>query len=200
MMRVYHMVQMYHYFADLSRGLDGKETGRGNLYHMNRREELNAVVKDSITTAFLELLEKEPFDNIAITDLTKRAGVGRISFYRNFESKEDVIRKHLSGLVDIWTQALNNEEQNLIEEVFNFFYGHRELFLLLYRRGLAHLSLQCIKDACGPKPEYDNGTAYTAAFIAYGLYGWAEEWFHRGMVETPAEMALMFAETTKHGL
>lgn len=155
------------------------------------------VVKDSITVALLKLLEKESFDNISITDLTKCAGVGRASFYRNFESKEDVIRKHLSGLVDIWTHALNSGKQNLIEEVFNFFYGHRELFLLLYRRGLAHLSLQCIKDACGPKPEYDNATAYTAAFIAYGLYGWAEEWFHRGMVETPAEMAIMFAETTR---
>ena len=166
---------------------------------MNRRKELNMVVKDSITMALLKLLEKESFDDISITDLTKCAGVGRASFYRNFEDKEDVIRKHLSGLIHVWTQALNSEDQNLIEEVFRFFYDHRELFLLLYRRGLTHLSLQCIKDACGPKPEYDNGTAYTAAFIAYGLYGWAEEWFHRGMVEMPRDMAEMFSETTGQG-
>lgn len=43
---------------------------------MNRRKELNMVVKDSITMALLKLLEKESFDDISITDLTKCAGVG----------------------------------------------------------------------------------------------------------------------------
>jgi hypothetical protein len=42
---------------------------------------------------------------------------------------------------------------------------------------------------CGPKPEYPNLGAYTAAFISYGLYGWVEEWIARGMQESPEEMA-----------
>ena len=31
--------------------------------------------------------------------------------------------------------------------------------------------------------------AYTTAYFSYGLYGWIEEWFKRGMKETPKEMA-----------
>ena len=54
---------------------------------------------------------------------------------------------------------------------------------------MAHLSLQSIKELCGPKPEQSNLIAYTTAYVSYGLYGWIEEWFKRGMKETPKEMA-----------
>lgn len=43
-------------------------------------------------------------------------------------------------------------------------------------------------DALGPKAEYPNFGAYTAAFIANGIYGWIEEWFLRGMQESGEEM------------
>lgn len=65
---------------------------------------------------------------------------------------------------------------------------------MLYRQGLAHISLQSVKDACGPKPEQPNALAYVTAFIAYGIYGWLEEWFKRGLQETPKEMIEMFKQ------
>ncbi|MGN0597366.1 MAG: TetR-like C-terminal domain-containing protein [Ruminiclostridium sp.] len=36
--------------------------------------------------------------------------------------------------------------------------------------------------------EQPNVVAYTTAYLSYGLYGWIEEWFKRGMQETPKEM------------
>lgn len=159
---------------------------------MNRREELNAIVKDSITEALITMLDKESFEDISITDLAKRAGVGRVSFYRNFENKEDVIRQYLAKLFHVWSESLHDIQGfELIEAIFSFFYENKEIFLLLYRRGLSHLSLQCVRDAYGPKPQQDNAAAYGAAFISYGLYGWLEEWFKRGIKESPAEMAAL---------
>ncbi len=43
----------------------------------------------------------------------------------------------------------------------------------------------------GPKPEYPNHIAYTAAYFSYGLYGWIEEWFARGMQELAEEMTIL---------
>ena len=62
-----------------------------------------------------------------------------------------------------------------------------------------YLSSQTDKDACGPKLEQSNIDAYKSAFFAHGLYGWIEEWFKRGMQETPSQMAALLeqAQTKK---
>lgn len=61
---------------------------------MNIERKNNKIVTESITIALIQLMEKKDFCNISITELTKRAGVGRVSFYRNFVDKEDVLRKY----------------------------------------------------------------------------------------------------------
>ena len=35
--------------------------------------------------------------------------------------------------------------------------------------------------------------AYTKSFIAYGTYGWIEEWINRGMQESAGAMAEMLS-------
>ena len=50
---------------------------------------LNESVKEAIEIALIKLLMKKDINKITITELTEFAGVGRSSFYRNFESLED---------------------------------------------------------------------------------------------------------------
>lgn len=165
------------------------------MFHMNKKQEANAVVIECITTALLNMMNKQSFESISITALTKRAGVGRVSFYRNFESKEDVIRKHLRNLLeDWWAEYKGTTTVELVQAIFEHYYKNKELSILLYKQGLAHISLQSVKDSCGAKPEQDNNTAYFSAFFSYGLYGWIEEWFKRGMQETPEEMAMLYVQ------
>lgn len=160
----------------------------------------NQYVVEQITCALLHLMKKTDIREISISQICSQAGVGRASFYRNFESKEDVIRKHLKALTDHWTiQHANICQEDLVEAIFDHYYEQRELFILLYRQGLAHLSLENLKDSCGPKPEHDNLTAYTAAFLSNGIYGWIEEWFRRGLQENPKEMALLCLNAQQSG-
>lgn len=191
---------MYHIGAFGSIEVSLAETKEGKLYHMNKKQEANALVIECITEALLEMMEKKPFNSITITDLTKRAGVGRVSFYRNFESKEEVIRRHLNNLIDEWSGQYGDtgpEPSGLNEKMFEYFYQNRELYIMLYRQGLAHISLQSIMDVCGPKPEQPNALAYFTSFIAHGIYGWIEEWFKRGVQETPKEMVALYEQTQK---
>lgn len=51
----------------------------------------NEVVRASITESLLLLMEKERLDKITVVELTRKAGVSRMSFYRNFRSKEEVL-------------------------------------------------------------------------------------------------------------
>lgn len=53
----------------------------------------NDTIKECIYTAMLLLMEQKSYDKITVTDITKKAGVSRMSFYRNFDSKDDVLFK-----------------------------------------------------------------------------------------------------------
>lgn len=144
---------------------------------------------EHITSALLKLMNQKDFGSISVSEICEKASVGRASFYRNFEGKEDVIAKHLKNLLyDWWAKEIAKPDFNFVESVFEHYYKHRDLCIMLYKQGLAHISLQSIKEACGPKPEQPNIVAYTTAYFSYGLYGWIEEWFKRGMQETPKEM------------
>ena len=67
-------------------------------YTMNKNEIANNMVKESLTDALFYLMSKKDFNNIAITELSKKAGVSRLSFYRNFDSKEDIIKKWITSI------------------------------------------------------------------------------------------------------
>ena len=44
-----------------------------------------------IVTALFKLMHEYEYEKIAVTDIVRKAGVGRATFYRYFRSKEDVI-------------------------------------------------------------------------------------------------------------
>ena len=52
----------------------------------------NAYVIEHITDSLLKLLRDKPIGDISISELCDLAGIGRASFYRNFESKEEIGR------------------------------------------------------------------------------------------------------------
>ncbi len=55
---------------------------------------MNKQVKRSmnwITEALVELMDIKPYDLITISDITTEADVARPTFYRNFDSKEDIL-------------------------------------------------------------------------------------------------------------
>ena len=46
---------------------------------------------DALRAALLELIERKPFDQISIKDITETAGLSYPTFFRRFESKEELL-------------------------------------------------------------------------------------------------------------
>ena len=156
----------------------------------------NAYVIENITKALLKLLQEKPIEEISISELCKQAGIGRASFYRNFDSKEDILRTYIRGLFQEWTAEGSQEENKplsgFLRTRFAHFEKYQDFYALLNRRNLTCLLKDVIIGLCGPQPEHSKEEAYTRAYIAYTLYGWIEVWFQRGMRETADEIAGMF--------
>ncbi|MCD8115803.1 MAG: TetR/AcrR family transcriptional regulator [Oscillospiraceae bacterium] len=164
-------------------------------------EEKNTYVKKQITNALLALLEQHEFSEISISQITAYAKVSRNSFYRNYADKEDILLKYIRRLFLDWDAEYKKQSQgsnvNLYGSLFRHLSDNKEFYLLLKKRNLFHLFLAVLLEQAGPKSEYDNTWAYITAFIAYGTYGWIEEWVARGMQESGDEMAALLVS---HGI
>lgn len=160
----------------------------------------NSYVRKQMANALIELLREKEFKDISISEITRTAQVGRISFYRNYSEKEDVLRQYISKLLLGWQAEFDATGSKDMGEMwgslFSHFDQHRNFYLLLYRRGLSLLLLDSVKAICGPKNEQSNLEAYFAAFMSHGLYGWIDEWFARGMEESAETMTALL----KNGL
>ena len=62
----------------------------------------NTYVVEHLTNALLELLNEKPIHDISISELVEQAGVGRASFYRNYECKEDILKHLLNEKTAEW--------------------------------------------------------------------------------------------------
>ena len=163
-------------------------------------QERTTYVKRQLTAALLELLEEKELRDISVSALTAAAGVHRVSFYRSYGEKEDVLREYLRRLFGEWTAEYDRQDRrsddDLCVHMFAHLWAYRDFYQLLNRRGLLYLLKDVLVQLCGPRPEYPNLGAYAAAFISYGLYGWIEEWVARGMRESPEEMAELLRSRT----
>lgn len=52
-----------------------------------------------LAEALIGLMEKKPLEEISITELTQRAGVSRMSYYRSFSSKQQILEEYLQAIV-----------------------------------------------------------------------------------------------------
>ena len=153
----------------------------------------NAIITGSITEALLQLMGNTAFNKITVTDITKKAGVGRVSFYRNFDSKEDVLRAHLDKITDDFMEKMNFDFRRdahtlYIAGLFLHLEIHKDFIELLHRHQLLFLikdefDRAFLKREDGKTPKY---ACYMAAGAYYNLFYY---WVLNGYRETPEELS-----------
>lgn len=160
---------------------------------MKRKNPANLFVRDCITKALFKLMKSENYQDITVSALVKTAGVSRNSFYRNYQSIEDILRQYLEEQTSRWwNKYIANPTPDIIAETFQHFLSMQEEILLLYKAGLSHLLMEHIV-ICGKKSlTGEVSSVYQTAFMSGGLCGLTNQWILRGMKETPAEMQALF--------
>lgn len=184
---------MYHSFSKLQvLLLVLKHKGGFCIMYMERKN--NKIVIESITIALIQLMEKKDFNDISITELTSRAGVGRVSFYRNFEDKTDVLRKHLNDIQYEFMAQRSSKQYNssftdYITDLFTHLYNYKDLAILLLKSNMFYLV----------KEQFDyvfNNLKTTSKeeaalfFLSGGLYNAFYFWVSGNFEKSPNEIAL----------
>lgn len=163
----------------------------------------NHITKESIFTSLMILMQQKNFKEITITEMTKKAGVSRMAFYRNYDVMEDIIICYLDELLQEYSsQILDLGEINTYESIclyFSYFRKHEKLMTNLINSNLTNLLLErCIKlfntlckESVCPKLFSPINKSYVIEFIAGGLYRLLIEWAKNGMKESDEDMATL---------
>lgn len=102
----------------------------------------NLYVVEHITNALISLMEKHSIHVLSISQICDEAQVGRASFYRNFQSKEDVLKKYLQKLIQEWGSEFEQTKDPAMfsKTLLDHFYHYKDFYLLLYSQGLSQVS------------------------------------------------------------
>ncbi|MCI9234297.1 MAG: TetR/AcrR family transcriptional regulator [Bacilli bacterium] len=164
----------------------------------NVSNEKDTYVSEKITDTLLKLLKGYTLKEISISFLCDEAGVGRASFYRNFESKEDVLIKYDTKLIKQWGKEYENDKnstpESLIPSLLIHYKRYKDFYLMMYRNGLSDIVLKTILKACELEKKKTNMEAYVTSFIGYGIFGIVNEWIKRGMQETIEEILSLISQ------
>lgn len=149
----------------------------------------NLIVRESIETALIQLMGKKPFGEITICEIVEKAGVSRVSYYRNYYYKEDVLFAKMDKIAAEWKSQTESNGKELGEQVIDLFEMERPILGVIYKNGLEHLMYKLIRKYCGLEEKIDNNVgAYFLSMFAGAFFGWCDEWVKRGMQETPEQI------------
>lgn len=148
--------------------------------------------KERLSGALLELLKTVPYEDITVQRISDYAGVSRMAFYRNFNSKDDVIRYYLEKQTDQFLRESHITEdaifgpvyfRKLIEHLSNT----REAGQLLIDTGLFDL-LRAEFDRIYTVRAKGHREMLRSTFIAGGICNVYYYWLVNGCREAPAEL------------
>lgn len=155
--------------------------------------ETTEMLKDSMGNALLELMKEKPLEKITIEEMTKKADVGRATFFRHFKSKEDLISYRLIGMYKEYMSKQDSKSKDDLSHAklyFDYYIETREIHLLILEAKLEsaifNAYLQLLAPASDSQP---SEKVYVAYYIAYGLFGTTMKWLKDGCKETSEEMA-----------
>ncbi len=159
--------------------------------------ETHRLTIESIQQAMNELLQTKSFKEITILDIVKKAGVSRSAFYRNYNSKEEVLQ---SIVHDSFAKVAEDLKAN-IDPTDRNFWRHMMIESIEQCRKFYNIHkadawqgdtlLQCMNDYFGDMVlNYAIvGDEMQMRFWMGGMFNVVQYWLDSGMKETPDELA-----------
>lgn len=99
-----------------------------------------------ITEALIGLMRIYPYDEISVKQILLESKLARKTFYRNFESKDDVLLSLIRAIFREYFIVVDSGTVDVLDTIFSFAVRNRELLILLNRNNMLHLVLQCMNE------------------------------------------------------
>lgn len=160
------------------------------------------ITKQAIVAGMKQLMQEKSFDKITISDITKRCGLNRQTFYYHYQDKYELLHyifyneavltltKDLS--LDTWPEHIcamltvmyndkgfyrNAVKSSFLEDFHNYLFEiSTSLFTSIFEQLSVHQTVQ------------KEDLVFLARFFSYGVVGSIISWIQDGMCKQPEAM------------
>lgn len=161
----------------------------GRFMYFKQKNKTALQSQHMIADALFSLMKRKSFHQISITEICEEAAIGRKTFYRNFETKEDVIDFKLDLLLDEYRKSLisMSYRQNLHHH-FEFIKKNAGYFTTLYQNGISSFANEkfsaLLPETMPVWSENPIEQEYRSAYIISGIEAIQRVWISRGCIES----------------
>lgn len=144
-----------------------------------------------IAEALLKLMKAKDFRDITVTEIVKRAGVGRATFYRYFTDKESVIVYYFNRLNEKFNENIryiprcDEDYYDVIRSVLKMLHAYQDFVLLLQASHLEYLYLEYLNRSFQRDFAYSDKPQASYLSYAYAgmVYNVSMQWVKDGCAE-----------------
>lgn len=162
---------------------------------MNRVRENSS--KLYMAKALIELMKTKALDDISITMLTHKAGVSRMSYYRYFSHKIEVLENYLDSLIETYYKEVDEkfrfefQSREHIVQSLRYFKKHADLMLCLTRANLSSLMMERLNAYVFQRSgrEESKEMKYQLFYYVGAIYNVYIEWLKGGLKESENDIA-----------
>ena len=159
----------------------------------NNKRRRGSVAK--IEHIFVELLQTKPLNQITVSDICKKAGLNRTTFYANYLDIYDLadkIKEHLESELERLYQDehINNFNSNNYLKLFRHIKDNQLFYKTYFKLGYDNNYKILLYDTEQAEKYFDNKhIEYHIEFFRHGLNAVVKKWLENDCVETPEEIA-----------
>ena len=150
---------------------------------MKKSYQEKMIVQEWMLNALLELMEETPYEKITVTQIAQRAGVPRMTYYRNFKSKENILESYSKYLTEELAHIFRSHDitssRDYLEVQLKVFWRHKSYLLALVKSHKEHIVLDTINgniDLMG----FGTEETLTIKYYAGGIYNIMFSWLQSG--------------------
>lgn len=149
-----------------------------------------------IYNALAELMKEKPYDKIKINELCERAKLGRVTFYRHYDTIDDVLRKKFDDMLLLFKDYYAEYKQQapsspgLFLPLLRFFYVHPTIVHLLFQSRQLYIMKESMYDFFKAFDEHYHciSTDYLITIRVSVFLGILEKWSANGMNILPDDL------------
>ena len=159
-----------------------------------------AHTKQLLSLALVTLMYRKDYESITIKEICQKAGVSRMSFYRYYDSKDDIFIDFCDDrFEEFYIEYLENPSISLEEFIlalFKFFKKYSHHLIILRRAGKEQILINQFNGYVKYLIAHHNSEIVQAQvrnpligpMFGGGLYNVLMQWLDDGMEKSPEEM------------
>ena len=109
-----------------------------------KKTQRNRFTRMCMGDALVNIMQQKAYDKISVSDIVKKAGVSRMTYYNYYETKDELVKDYIEEITSLYLEEEKNnlkEKNNIMDYVhilflIKFFDRYGEFFVTLADAGM----------------------------------------------------------------